>query len=143
MWAARDQAYIAAGFLRGALVFRHVCRPQDELATDVAGVFAYWGDCRVLDTWGLNSRAIARRGRPRNATRFETYGVVAPEIVLERRPRFILPFPPVPMAIALSKTQVLARVFPEGFFVNRPEMDGYELRVLQVPSGRFAYLERR
>jgi hypothetical protein len=139
---SRGVRRVVANFYRLATAFAPNCRPEDEVATDVAGVFAYLTDCRVLDTWGLASREVSRRGRARNPTYFESYGVVAPEVVLERRPRFILPFPSLGSTALRSRRLVLAAVFPEGFFPGKPEMLEYELKTLVEEPPVFQYFER-
>jgi hypothetical protein len=139
---AGSTAQTVARFYRLADAFAGLCRPEHELATDVAGVFAYLTECRVLDTWGLASREIAQRGRPVNPTRFQTYGVVAPEVVLERRVRFILPYPHAPSPMPLSRSKATEEIFPTPYFLNQPEMEAYTLKHLTIDSSTYSYFER-
>ncbi len=71
-----------------------------------------------------------------------TFGVVAPEVLLERRPELLVPFPPVPMAVPWGRERVIAGLFPGGFYVGRPELDAYRRAVVGTPNGRFAFLIR-
>lgn len=131
------------GFRKVASAFATVCRPEDEVATDVAGVFAYFTSCRVLDTWGLASREIAVRGTSQHFNGFSTYGVAAPEVVIERHVRFILPYAPVPTARPVSRAEAVSRIFPAGYYTRRPEMSAYELKDLKVGEASYQYLERK
>ncbi|MCL4236599.1 MAG: hypothetical protein KJ042_19015, partial [Deltaproteobacteria bacterium] len=140
---ARFNAELVAGYIGMAHAFEPLCREGDELATDVAGTFAFFTNCRVLDTWGLNSAEIARRGRAPDGVRFTSFGVVAPEVALERKVRYILPYPPVPMPRAWPREQALASIFPAPFYVNRPEMAEYDLVAIKTPGGDFSFFQRR
>lgn len=140
---ARFNAELVEGYVATARAFEPLCRDGDELATDVAGTFAYFTNCRVLDTWGLNSAEIARRGRAPEGTRFTSFGVVAPEVALERRVRFILPYPPVPMPRAWPRAKALASIFPSPWYADRPEMAEYDLVAVETPSGEYSFLQRR
>lgn len=140
---ARRAGFTIDGFRRVAQAFSSVCRPEDELATDVAGVFAYFTDCRILDMWGLASREVARRGRAPDPRAFTTYGVVAPEVALERSVRFLLPFPPIPSARRMSREKAIASIFPDQFFKGRPEMAAYTLKELSIAPWSYAYFDRQ
>ncbi|MCC6160486.1 MAG: hypothetical protein IT350_20715 [Deltaproteobacteria bacterium] len=140
---ARFNAELVAGYIDIARAFEPFCREGDELATDVAGTFAFFTNCRVLDTWGLNSAEIARRGRAPDGVRFTSFGVVAPEVALERKARYILPYPPVPMPRAWPREKALASVFPAPFYVNRREMAEYDLVAVKTPRGVFSFFQRR
>ncbi|MCZ7586323.1 MAG: hypothetical protein M5R36_25020 [Deltaproteobacteria bacterium] len=142
MARARGNARLVVGYTEIARGFENICTGKTELATDVAGLFAFYTDCLVLDTWGLNSREITRRGRAFDPNRFTTFGVVAPEVVLERRSEMILPYPPVPMPEAKSREEAIRDIFPAPFFVNRKGMDAYGRAVLETANGRYAYLVR-
>ncbi len=140
---AHFNAELVAGYIDMARAFEPLCRDSDELATDVAGTFAYFTNCRVLDTWGLNSVEIARRGRAADPARFTSFGVVAPEVALERKVRFILPYPPVPMPRAWPREKALASIFPSPYYVDRPEMADYDVIALKTPKGEFSFFQAR
>lgn len=140
--AAARNARLVAGYVEVAKGMSALCAGGEELATDVAGAFAFFTDCRVLDTWGLASSEIARRGRAYAGKPFVTFGVVAPEVLLERRPAYLLPYPPIPMARPWERERALAALFPAGFYLGRPELSDYARAVLTTPNGRFAFLVR-
>ncbi|MBZ0273056.1 hypothetical protein K8I61_13535 [bacterium] len=135
--------WLARGHEAVARSFASLCTPERELATDLAGVFAYFTDCRVLDTWGLNSIEIARRGRAIYEDRYTTFGVVAPEVVLEHMPHFLLPYPPMFwLEHPMERATAIARIFPGDAFTGRPEMESYRVLTAAEDGKSYTFLVR-